>query len=333
MKNYLLQSVLTIAMLGCISFTSNAQDIITLKKGRQIEAIVTEIKGDVIYYKYFSDPQGQGSFVYTDMVSNITYQNGTVKKFDDTEQPKLTEKPVSEEIINNEAQDVIVTKTGEEIKGKVLDIGLTEVKYKKYDNQNGPTYTLKKSDIFMIKYENGDKDVFNEIADQPQPTTDQKIIPYDRNIDSQQLPVMRYTFGKTISPDGPKKSPFLAGFLSFLVPGVGQFYNGDVGGGFIWMGLNIVCNSVWMSSFKMDSYGNVSTVDNTAFSIGLISALVVNIASIIDAAHGAKKVNIARGYRLGDTYLKIQPTIIKPNNSLTPTNKNYAYGMNISLDF
>jgi hypothetical protein len=36
------------------------------------------------------------------------------------------------------------------------------VKYKKYENQAGPTYTLMKSDIFMIKYENGDKDMFKD---------------------------------------------------------------------------------------------------------------------------------------------------------------------------
>jgi hypothetical protein len=58
------------------------------------------------------------------------------------------------------AQDIITLKSGDEIKAKVQEIGTDNVKYKKYDNQNGPTYTLMKSDIFMIKYENGDKDVF-----------------------------------------------------------------------------------------------------------------------------------------------------------------------------
>jgi hypothetical protein len=51
----------------------------------------------------------------------------------------------------------------------VQEIGLDNVKYKKYENQNGPTYTLMKSDIFMIKYENGDKDVFTAPSAQ-QPT-------------------------------------------------------------------------------------------------------------------------------------------------------------------
>ncbi|MDR1652776.1 MAG: hypothetical protein LBS01_03845 [Prevotellaceae bacterium] len=55
------------------------------------------------------------------------------------------------------AQDIIILKDGEEIKAKVQEIGLDNVKYKKYENQAGPTYTLMKFDIFMIKYENGAK--------------------------------------------------------------------------------------------------------------------------------------------------------------------------------
>jgi hypothetical protein len=37
----------------------------------------------------------------------------------------------------------------------------SEIKYKKCGEQNGDTHTVKKSDVFMIKYANGTKDVFN----------------------------------------------------------------------------------------------------------------------------------------------------------------------------
>ncbi|MEO5569693.1 MAG: hypothetical protein ABIT08_02600 [Bacteroidia bacterium] len=58
-------------------------------------------------------------------------------------------------------QDVIIMKTGDEIKSKVLEVGSNEIKYKKADNIDGPAYSVAKSDVFMIKYENGTKDVFN----------------------------------------------------------------------------------------------------------------------------------------------------------------------------
>lgn len=43
-----------------------------------------------------------------------------------------------------------------------MEINQTDVKYKKFDNQNGPAFTLLKSDILMIRYENGTKDIFNQ---------------------------------------------------------------------------------------------------------------------------------------------------------------------------
>ena len=59
------------------------------------------------------------------------------------------------------AQDVIVKHDGSTILSKVIEIGTTEVKYKKFSNQNGPTYSILKSDILSINYENGEKDDFS----------------------------------------------------------------------------------------------------------------------------------------------------------------------------
>jgi hypothetical protein len=57
--------------------------------------------------------------------------------------------------------DIIILKTGDEIKAKVLEVGQTEIKYKMCNNFDGPTYSELKSKIFMIQYANGTKDVFN----------------------------------------------------------------------------------------------------------------------------------------------------------------------------
>ncbi len=58
------------------------------------------------------------------------------------------------------AQDVIVKKDGSTIISKVLEVNIADIKYKKYSNQNGPTYTISKSEVMAINYENGEKDVF-----------------------------------------------------------------------------------------------------------------------------------------------------------------------------
>ena len=59
------------------------------------------------------------------------------------------------------AQDVIVLKTGDEIKAIIQEVGTETIKYKKYTNADGPTYTMLRSDIFMLKYQSGEKDVFS----------------------------------------------------------------------------------------------------------------------------------------------------------------------------
>jgi hypothetical protein len=58
------------------------------------------------------------------------------------------------------AQDVITKKNGEGVQAKVLEITPTEIKYKRFENQDGPTYTLAKADVLLVKYENNTEEVF-----------------------------------------------------------------------------------------------------------------------------------------------------------------------------
>lgn len=58
------------------------------------------------------------------------------------------------------AQDVIIMQNGDEIQCKLIEIGTEQIKYKRWSNQNGPTFVEDRDDVFMIKYGNGDKDVF-----------------------------------------------------------------------------------------------------------------------------------------------------------------------------
>ena len=59
------------------------------------------------------------------------------------------------------AQDVIVKKDGNTITSKVTEITSTEIKYKKFSNQNGPTYTIGKNEVNYINYENGEREQMN----------------------------------------------------------------------------------------------------------------------------------------------------------------------------
>ncbi|HSZ24195.1 MAG TPA: hypothetical protein VK766_00670 [Cytophagaceae bacterium] len=62
------------------------------------------------------------------------------------------------------AQDIIVKRNGEEIKAKVKSVFDREIEYLRFDNIDGPMYKISKSDVLLIMYSNGSKDIFTDEA-------------------------------------------------------------------------------------------------------------------------------------------------------------------------
>lgn len=58
------------------------------------------------------------------------------------------------------AQDLLTLKTGEDIQVKIFEINKTSVMYRRFDNVDGPVYTVDKNDVLIIRYANGTKDIF-----------------------------------------------------------------------------------------------------------------------------------------------------------------------------
>ena len=107
------------------------------------------------------------------------------------------------------SQDLITLRSGEIIRSKILEIGHTDIKYKKYDNQNGPVYVVIKSDVSSILYENGTKDVFNA---EPAKTETVKQTPSSDSV----------VTVRNVTPETEKntKSRFLLGFSGVWPTGV-----------------------------------------------------------------------------------------------------------------
>ena len=59
------------------------------------------------------------------------------------------------------AQDIIVKKDGQEIESKVIEISPVEIKYKIYNNLEGPIYSINKDELVFIRYESGEKETFS----------------------------------------------------------------------------------------------------------------------------------------------------------------------------
>jgi hypothetical protein len=102
----------------------------------------------------------------------------------------------------SDAQDVLIMNNGTEMKVKVQELTVNEVKFKKWENIDGPLYTLLKNDVFMIKYENGTKDTFVKT------TLTKENISYNSDDESMGYDRIRYNgprVGITVFGDGSIK--------------------------------------------------------------------------------------------------------------------------------
>ncbi len=181
------------------------------------------------------------------------------------------------------AQDIITKKTGEDIKAKVLEVTTNEVKYKFFDEPDGATYTIRQSEIALIRYESGRNEVFNQ---------NNNSIAYSHRESVEGLaPGMKYKELKNlydykdyVSEPGDRYNLALAGITSFLIPGVGQMIDGEVGRGIGFLCGNILCNVAATAMLSNENaYGALLVA---------LGGVGLNIASIVDGVRVAKVKNM-----------------------------------------
>jgi len=100
-----------------------------------------------------------------------------------------------------------------------------------------------------------------------------------------------------------KKSPADAGVLSFLLPGLGQFYNGRVKDGLIDLGGEVVTLGMMYYAYKQrPNFQGDAHQQNAArlFCLAYGLNLLNGICSIVDAVKGAKRINLENGYAVYD---------------------------------
>src|ERR1051326_6993457 len=63
------------------------------------------------------------------------------------------------------AQDMVTLRNGTMLQGSILEVNAEVLKMKRSDNPDGPVYTIMKSDIYKVEYQNGSKEVWNDKGD------------------------------------------------------------------------------------------------------------------------------------------------------------------------
>ncbi|MBC7447518.1 MAG: hypothetical protein H7330_05610 [Hymenobacteraceae bacterium] len=75
--------------------------------------------------------------------------------------------------------DIIVKRNGDDIAAQIVEVTPDVIKYRRVDNPQGPLFTLYRAEVFMIRYANGTKDVFNgpRPATPPMPPATDRVPP------------------------------------------------------------------------------------------------------------------------------------------------------------
>lgn len=196
------------------------------------------------------------------------------------------------------AQDYITLKSGEEIKSKVTEITSNEIKYKKFENLDGPIISIDKSTVFMIKYKNGTKDIINAINENAKNDNAKN----DSKVESKSVVANvadeKVKSNKHIPPS--KRNGFVAFGLSFLYPGIGQAYNRQPVKGLI-MTLTYGTSIILFANIPVEYYyneydGYLYSYWPTGKTIGLIGAGAIWLWSVIDAPISSSIVNKKNGF-------------------------------------
>ena len=114
------------------------------------------------------------------------------------------------------SQDILTKKNGEDIKVKVIEINQTDIKYKKSDNPSGPTFVISKSDAMMIRYEDGTKDMFNDVSNTNNSNNTNNSEMYSRGKEDA---IMNYK-GKNSGAGGTAVTVILTSPLIGLIPAI-----------------------------------------------------------------------------------------------------------------
>lgn len=147
-----------------------------------------------------------------------------------------------------------------------------------------------------------------------------------------------------------ERSPLAAGVLSWLIPGAGQFYNGQskkgwndllVGvGGYALYGIGgtMVANAYYYENGYYYEDESAITAGAIFMVAGGITVIVNGISSIVDAVKSAKQINVEKGFIMysfnENCAFGIQPAITyeKPQYMIG-SKAELAAGMNFRLTF
>lgn len=184
------------------------------------------------------------------------------------------------------SQDIITTKDGKDIQAKILEVNPSDVKYKKFDNLDGPVFTILKSEILLVRYENGENEVFGDSQKSYTSNTDVTV---SEGMKYKELKKLYDTKFYIPTYEDPYSRGW-AGVASAFIPGLGQAIDGEWLRGLAFFGGSLGC-VILANAVGVNNDGYNATV-NGFFPLFMSASLAIDIWSICDAVHVAKVKNM-----------------------------------------
>ncbi len=184
------------------------------------------------------------------------------------------------------AQDLITPKKGDVIEAKILEVSSAEVRYKKWNNLEGPTFVIGKGDILMIAYQNGDRDVFAQDI-----TTGTAIAAVHEGMKYRQYKNL-YDARSYVHEAADAVNPVWAGIASFFVPGLGQCISGEVGRGLGFFFGELAGTIIMVNMVPESNASQVTSGQRAALWFFLLGITATDVWNIVDAVHVTKVKNM-----------------------------------------
>ena len=226
------------------------------------------------------------------------------------------------------AQDVIVKKDNSTVLCKVLEVSSSEIKYKKWSNQDGPTYSTNISDVIRINYENGEVDNFNEQT-VTQEYNKKNTVPIITNRG------YLTRMGNTLAMNGSRLEPDDVRMLlddeqyDTYLSGRRLVNVGTVFAVFCGVGLGLALDGYL---FYL-SWGSSEWL-MTALAGSVVGLVTLPIGLVFDGVGGGKIKSVAEAYNRQNAFssINITPSLMKcelPHSN----NNSYGVGLTLSMSF
>lgn len=230
------------------------------------------------------------------------------------------------------AQDRLFFLNGDETDVKITEVSSSEVKYKRMNNLEGPTFSTLKSELFMIKYANGDKEMITAQTSEPAAAPVEEYTTEDAALTNTGSGLSSAVI---VTDEPTSTSPSNVDQWGRTEAENRGLYKKKIIKGAILMGSSVVVAGVGAGLFAIGNNRLTSNIQTAYMASGAIlvvggTALLIAGAAIMGSSAKYKK----RANQLANGTARLTPTLLNDTHfSGVNVKSNLGYGVSFSYNF